>query len=73
MVYRRRIIDDVLDDLFGDLAAVALEGAKAVGKTATATQRAATVLSLNVASQRVAVSGYPDLIMRCLLYTSRCV
>ena len=35
MTYRRRIIDDTLDDLFPHLAAIALEGAKGVGKTAT--------------------------------------
>lgn len=62
MDYRRRIVDGVLDDTFTDLAAIALEGAKGVGKTATATQRAATVLSLNVASERVALVGNLDLI-----------
>lgn len=52
MTYRRRIIDDTLDDLFPHLAAIALEGAKGVGKTATAGQRATTVLSLNRSEQR---------------------
>lgn len=52
MVYRRRIIDDVLDELFPHLAAIALEGAKGVGKTASASQRVATILSLDVPSQR---------------------
>ena len=47
MAYRRRIIDDELDDLFPSLAAVALEGPKAVGKTATATQRAKTILRVD--------------------------
>ena len=46
MTYRRRVIDEALDDLFPHLAAIAIEGAKGVGKTATATQRAATVLNL---------------------------
>ncbi|WOQ17855.1 hypothetical protein [Raineyella sp. W15-4] len=45
MPYRRRIIDDILDGVFPYLAAIALEGAKGVGKTATASQRATTVLS----------------------------
>lgn len=52
MAYRRRIIDDLLDDLFPHLAAIALEGAKGVGKTATASQRARTVLSLDRPGQR---------------------
>ena len=46
MAYRRRIMDDVLDELFPHLAAIALEGANGVGKTATASRRAATVLDL---------------------------
>lgn len=62
MSYRYRIIDDVLDELFPHLAAIAVEGAKGVGKTATASQRAATILSLNLPSQREAVAGYLDYI-----------
>jgi predicted AAA+ superfamily ATPase len=50
--YRRRIVDGVLDELFPHLAAIALEGAKGVGKTASASQRVATILSLDVPSQR---------------------
>ena len=38
--YTRRIIDDELDELIPELAAIALEGPKAVGKTATAERRA---------------------------------
>jgi uncharacterized protein len=45
--YRRRIVDDDLDDLFGDLPAIAIEGPKGVGKTRTALQRAATVHRLD--------------------------
>ena len=52
MVYRRRIIDGVLDELFPHLAAIALEGAKGVGKTASASQRVTTILSLDVPGQR---------------------
>jgi predicted AAA+ superfamily ATPase len=43
MIYHRRIIDDELDELLSGLAAVAIEGPKAVGKTATALERARTV------------------------------
>jgi predicted AAA+ superfamily ATPase len=46
MTYHRRLIDDDLDALFPDLAAIALEGAKGVGKTATASRRAAWTMSL---------------------------
>jgi len=60
MAYKRRIVDDLLDELFPDLAAVALEGAKGVGKTATASQRATTVLSLDEPSQREALEANPD-------------
>jgi predicted AAA+ superfamily ATPase len=62
VVYRRRIIDEALDELFPHLAAIALEGAKGVGKTATATQRAATVLSLNNPNEHAALAGNLDLV-----------
>jgi len=52
VTYRQRIVDDILDELFPHLAAIALEGAKGVGKTATASQRAATILSLSRPEQR---------------------
>ncbi|MFH0945677.1 MAG: DUF4143 domain-containing protein [Planctomycetota bacterium] len=47
MKYQRRIIDDELDDLLSGLAAIAIEGPKAVGKTATALQRARTIHKLD--------------------------
>lgn len=47
MTYVRRIIDDELDVLFSSLAALSIEGAKAVGKTETALQRANTVRHLD--------------------------
>lgn len=58
MAYRRRIIDDALDELFPHLAAIALEGAKGVGKTATASQRAATVLDLTDPARRQALAAH---------------
>jgi predicted AAA+ superfamily ATPase len=58
--YRRRVVDEVLDELFPDLAAIALEGAKGVGKTATASERAATILSLDDPRQREVVVADPD-------------
>ena len=62
MDYRRRIVDDILDELFPHLAAVALEGAKGVGKTATASQRAATIFSLNRPEQQETLLADLDLI-----------
>lgn len=62
MTYRRRIVDDVLDELFPHLAAIALEGAKGVGKTATASQRAKTILSLSRPEQREALVANLDTI-----------
>lgn len=46
-VYLRRIVDDELDELVAGLPAVAIEGAKGVGKTSTALRRAATVHRLD--------------------------
>lgn len=62
MAYQKRIIDEALDELFPSLAAIALEGAKGVGKTATATQRASTVLSLNDPNTHAALAGNLDLV-----------
>lgn len=45
--YRRRIVDDELDQLLIDVAAISLDGPKGVGKTATASQRARTVFALD--------------------------
>jgi predicted AAA+ superfamily ATPase len=45
--YQRRVVDDELDEVFGDLAAIAIEGPKGVGKTRTALQRAKTVHRLD--------------------------
>ena len=45
--YTRRIIDGMLDGLLAELAAIAIDGAKAVGKTAMAGERAASTLALS--------------------------
>lgn len=50
--YQARAIDSELDELFGPLTALALEGPKGVGKTATATRRAKTVVRLDEAAQQ---------------------
>lgn len=58
--YERRIIDDELDELIAGLPAIALEGPKAVGKTATALQRAATVYSLDDEDERSIAQADPS-------------
>jgi uncharacterized protein len=62
--YRRRVLDEELDELMGGLPAVALEGAKAVGKTATASQHAATVHQLDDPGQRAIAEADIDRLLR---------
>jgi predicted AAA+ superfamily ATPase len=57
--YRRRILDDELGSLMGGLPAIALEGPKAVGKTATASERAASVHELDDPAQRALAEADP--------------
>jgi hypothetical protein len=45
--YKKRILDDELDALLPSLAAISIDGPKGVGKTATASERAATVMRLD--------------------------
>ncbi|MDR2114429.1 MAG: AAA family ATPase, partial [Bifidobacteriaceae bacterium] len=60
--YRRRIIDDVLDQLQPHLRATMLQGPKAVGKTATATRRVQTVLNLDWESHRMLLQSDPTIL-----------
>ena len=55
--YTPRIVDDEIDELFGSLAALSLQGAKAVGKTATASERARTVYRLDDDGQRSVIAA----------------
>jgi predicted AAA+ superfamily ATPase len=50
--YTPRVIDAELDELMRSVAAIAIEGAKGVGKTATAGRRAASVRELDDSAQR---------------------
>jgi hypothetical protein len=50
--YRRRVVDSELDELIVGLPALVLEGAKGVGKTATASRRAETIHGLDDPVQR---------------------
>src|SRR5450759_3864032 len=60
MAYTRRVIDDELDELFGDLPAISLEGAKGTGKTSTASQRVEAVLALDDEAVRALVAIDPS-------------
>ena len=58
--YRRRVVDDELDELLAGLPAVAIEGPKAVGKTATALRRATTVHRLDDDDERAIAQADPS-------------
>ena len=60
MPYRRRVVDALLDELFPDLVAIALEEPKVSRKTATALQRAETVISLDLPVQREIIAADLD-------------
>jgi uncharacterized protein len=58
--YLRRIVDDELDELLPHLSALALEGAKGVGKTATARRRVATAHRLDDRGEREIIEAEPS-------------
>lgn len=61
--YLRRVVDDELDQLFspdGGLAAIAIEGPRAVGKTETALRRANSVFRLDEPGQVDIVRADPE-------------
>ncbi|MTV27174.1 ATP-binding protein [Nitriliruptoraceae bacterium ZYF776] len=62
--YLRRAVDDDLDELFGQLPAVLLDGAKGVGKTETALQRAGTVRRLDEPPVREIAAADVDQMLR---------
>lgn len=62
--YHRRIIDATLDDLQPHLRALSIHGPKGVGKTATALQRAASVIDLSLLRQRELVIADPEVLTR---------
>lgn len=64
MRYARRIIDDELDELFGQIPAIAIDGPKAVGKTTTAEQRVHGLLRLDSKPNLEAVQADPGLLLR---------
>ncbi|KLL10029.1 ATP-binding protein [Protofrankia coriariae] len=62
--YRRRIIDNTLDELQPHLRALSIHGPKGVGKTATAMRRAASVIDLSLPAQREIVAADPSILTR---------
>ncbi len=64
MGYVRRIVDQELDDLFAELAALALDGPKAVGKTTTAEQRVAALAKLDSGAIRGPIAADPEIVLR---------
>jgi uncharacterized protein len=58
--YKRRVIDEELDELFAGLPAIALDGAKGVGKTSTARQRANTQFRLDNPAEMTLLRADPD-------------
>ena len=51
VAYLERIVEHELDELMAGVAAISIEGAKAVGKTETALRRSRTVFRLDIAAQ----------------------
>jgi uncharacterized protein len=62
--YLPRIVDHELDELVTGLPAIALEGAKGVGKTATAGRRARTILRLDRPEERALLEADPGRLAR---------
>ncbi len=60
MEYQLRAVDYVLDEFLPGLAAIALDGPKGIGKTATATRRASHVWNLDNPSERAILSADPS-------------
>lgn len=57
--YQARVIESELKELAAELPAIAIDGAKGVGKTATALQFAHTVRNLEEPGERLAVEAAP--------------
>jgi len=62
--YTPRIVDGELDELLRELPALALEGPKGVGKTATALRRAVTSFRLDDPAQRELAAADPMVVLQ---------
>ena len=60
MAYLRRTVDDELEELLPLAPAIAIDGAKGVGKTSTAARRAGAVWLLDDPAQRAVVAADPS-------------
>ena len=58
--YRRRLVDDELDELFPHLAAIAIEGPRSVGKSATAARRSTSAILLDQPDQLTLLDADPS-------------
>ena len=58
--YQPRVIDTELDALLSGLPAIAIEGPKGVGKTATAARRARTIYRLDLTPQQALLEASPE-------------
>jgi uncharacterized protein len=57
--YRRRVVDNELDELMDGIGAISIEGARAVGKTATASARAVSTFRLDWAADLALLAADP--------------
>lgn len=64
MAYQLRVVDAELDELLPALSALAIEGAKGVGKTATADRRAATTFAMDDPAVAEVLAANPAVIDR---------
>lgn len=63
MEYVRRVLDDELDELFGQVSAIAIDGPKGVGKTTSAEQRVASVVRLDSKAVRESIAAEPEQVL----------
>lgn len=66
VAYKRRILDDELDELLPGLPAISLDGPKGVGKTATALQHSQTVFRLDETATAERLRAQPTLIRQAM-------
>lgn len=64
--YLPRMVEPVVEELMAELSALMIVGPRAVGKTTTFRQKAATTIALNVEAQAAAFQADPDAALRDL-------
>lgn len=63
MAYQLRVVDAEIDELFSQLPAIVIEGAKGVGKTETARRRARTIYRLDIPTERAIAEVDPSVLL----------